>query len=179
MKGIVEDPLNSERCLVFLRDIDNINTSHNKAWRFIDMQDDEVDSESEARLNHLKSKIVPSHLPAENIFRFSTTWTDDGGINEKDNDDYLRRFCKSFEKSVWELIEKGVQNRKSSDKLSEEIIKHSQQVVKRVAMFHGREDVLKKVEGYVMSSNNQPLVIHGESGSGKTSVLAKAAMQVS
>ena len=43
-------------------------------------------------------------------------------------------------------------------------------------MFRGREEVLESVRKYLVhGKSNQPLVIYGESGCGKTSVLSKVA----
>ena len=46
----------------------------------------------------------------------------------------------------------------------------------RCSVFRGREDVLESVRKYLVhGKSNQPLVIYGESGCGKTSVLSKVA----
>lgn len=42
----------------------------------------------------------------------------------------------------------------------------------------GREDVLEQIHHYVTGNNQRPLVLFGESGCGKTSLMAKAASQV-
>lgn len=44
-------------------------------------------------------------------------------------------------------------------------------------IFHGREDVIQRINSYLEaeSESNVPLVVHGQSGCGKTSVIAKAA----
>ena len=65
------------------------------------------------------------------------------------------------------------------NKLFTETLEHAHQCVTKVERFHGRESILSKIHAYLLSDSRQPLVIHGESGCGKTSVLAKAAMQVS
>ena len=59
-----------------------------------------------------------------------------------------------------------------------ETLEHAHQCVTKVERFHGREDVLTNIHTYIMSDSAKPFVIFGESGCGKTSVLAKAAMQV-
>ena len=46
----------------------------------------------------------------------------------------------------------------------------------RCSVFRGREEVLESVRKYLVhGKSNQPLVIYGESGCGKTSVLSKVA----
>jgi len=44
--------------------------------------------------------------------------------------------------------------------------------------FRGREDILNRIELYLSQPATDPLVLHGLSGSGKTSVLAKSASLV-
>ena len=45
----------------------------------------------------------------------------------------------------------------------------------RVEMFRGRESIIEQVKSYVLGSAEEPLVLHGHSGSGKTSIIAKSA----
>ncbi len=42
-------------------------------------------------------------------------------------------------------------------------------------MFYGREEALEKTKEIITGPHNRPLVLHGEGGCGKTSLLAKAA----
>ena len=48
----------------------------------------------------------------------------------------------------------------------------------RVDTFRGRQDIIARVEAYVKGTCNEPMVLYGVSGSGKTSVIAKAASLV-
>ena len=45
-------------------------------------------------------------------------------------------------------------------------------------MEQGREDVVMQIRDYVLGTSHKPLVLHGLSGCGKTSLMAKAASQV-
>ena len=180
---MIEEPNKKDSCLVFRRTIKNINTHNNKAWRFIDQHDDRsLDVQAQDLLSHLRNVEIPENLPGENIFDFTTTWSDNEGINEKDHAEYLEEFIATIETAVLGLIEKGVEKR---SRLSgyfyvyNEVLDHSHQCVSKVAKIHGREDELQEIKQYLMSTNDQPLIVHGESGCGKTSVLAKMALQVS
>ena len=74
-----------------MRDVENINTSHPKASRYLDVKENgEVDKETEALLTDLRESIIPNNLQSENIHRFRTQWTDNGGINEEEHKDYLK-----------------------------------------------------------------------------------------
>ena len=180
-KGLIEETDNRNRCLVFRRTIKDINMKHEKAWRFIDQNEDgTIDSEAQELLNKLRDEEIPNSLTKENIIDFTTTWNDNEGINEKDHEEYLREFCMEFERSILDLIERGVRKASmaSVSKVYSEVLEHSHQCLQKVERFHGREDELEHVKNYIFSESNQPLVVHGESGCGKTSLLAKAAIQV-
>ena len=154
---------------------------HEKAWRFVETTDDhEINTETESLLTKMKTELIPSHLPSDNIYNFKTQWSDNEGINEEDHRDYLKLFCDTFEKAILDLIERGYNNTsvEAVGKIYPEVLEHSHQAVQKVERFHGRESLLENIKTYLMSTSDQPLIIHGESGCGKTSVLAKAALQV-
>lgn len=180
-KGLVNEPKRTDRCLVFMRELENINMKHEKAERFVEKTENhEINTEVDLLLTKLKTELIPSHLPADNIYNFKTQWSDNEGINEEDHKDYLKLFCDTFEKAILDLIERGYNNTsvEAVGKIYPEVLEHSHQAVQKVERFHGREDILDIIKSYVLSTSEQPLIIHGESGCGKTSVLAKAALQV-
>lgn len=42
-------------------------------------------------------------------------------------------------------------------------------------VFYGREDTLERIKNYMLDDSDKPLVLYGEGGCGKTSLLAKSA----
>ena len=179
---MIEETDNNNKCLVFRRTIKDINIKHKKAWRFIDQNDDgTIDSEAQYLLSKLRDEEIPNSLTKENIIDFTTTWNDNEGINEKDHEEYLTEFCMAFEKSILDLIEKGVRKASmaSVSKVYAEVLEHSHQCLQKVERFHARDDEMTHVKNYIFSTSIKPLVVLGESGCGKTSLLAKVAFQVS
>lgn len=186
-EGIINDKNPANHCLAFIRDIDHINLQHPKAWRFQELigqeSDARINTETQELLNHVRNDLIPTTLPEENIHMFKTVWTDNDGINENDNQEYLQEFCDTFEKSVLRLIDKATasssdRNERKEMSLYSEVLEHSHQCVKKTERFVGRQDLLDMVNSYVMSTCDKPLVLCGESGSGKTSVMAKLATEV-
>lgn len=47
--------------------------------------------------------------------------------------------------------------------------------MKTFQVFYGREPTLKQIEEYMLGLSTQPIVLYGEGGCGKTSLLAKSA----
>ena len=105
VEGIAQNDRRKDRCLAFIRHINNINLQHPKAWRFIDMTaDKQLDTEAQQLMTSLREETIPQLLPAENIFRFETDWSDDDGINERDHAAYLQQFCDTFETAIKQQI---------------------------------------------------------------------------
>lgn len=61
-------------------------------------------------------------------------------------------------------------NWKNSRKLESYIVK-----LKHCQVFYGREDTLEKIKEHMLGDSDKPLVLYGEGGCGKTSLLAKSA----
>ena len=180
--GLLGDPDPNSHCLCFFRKFQDVNMKHPKAWRFVDVADDgEIDRNAQSMLGHMKDKIQNA-LSKENKFEFTVPWSDQGGINETDHAKYLDDLCVKFESSVTRLIDKHMDSQHPSAPESSdfsEVLEHSHQCVSKCERFYGREDVLDYIRDYVGSHANRPLIVHGQSGCGKTSILAKAARKVS
>ena len=107
-------------------------------------------------------------------------------MNKDDNSDYLREFSTTFENAVIDLIDHAIEEQKGimstqNDSLGgiySEVLEHSNQVAAKLERFHGREASLRAIKDYIQSDSNQMFVVYGESGCGKTSIMAKAAGQV-
>lgn len=48
----------------------------------------------------------------------------------------------------------------------------------RCEMFCGREDILREITYYLQQKSDEPLVLYGQSGCGKTSLMAQSAKMV-
>jgi hypothetical protein len=68
---------------------------------------------------------------------------------------------------------------KGDENLLQEMLDHAYLCVKCVKKFYGREEMIGKIEAYILSENSKPFFIYGESGSGKTSLIAITAYNVS
>ena len=75
------------------------------------------------------------------------------------------------------VIEQEVKRFEDRPALDLEIEAHDRFAEDRSRIFIGRDAVLKAIADYVRGPERQPLVLHGESGSGKSAVIAKASQQ--
>ena len=111
-----------------------------------------------------------------NVARFELTWTEPETTNPSDDPDYLAAFCRVFtEKMRWLIRQSYAQTRSAAcNSQIVEIMQHLTTAKALSRMFRGREDILFRIGSYLRcNGNDRPMVLHGESGSGKTSVIAK------
>ena len=172
----------NKKCLCFIRNIEDLehNKAHHRALKFLDLipGTNDIDTESQDMLNYLRDRKLAEKLNKSNIVRLKTSWSDIGGINSADNAAYLEELGEVFyDKLAW-LIEENlsqVENGQGEEQKTE-IIQSLQIRNDWSKIFYGREDILASVEKYVKSENNQsPFALYGESGCGKTALIAKCA----
>ena len=89
----------------------------------------------------------------------------------------LKALCaKVFEKLV-QVIRDQAALLKSQPEMRSEIELNDQFAREKGSFFTGREDVLRYVRAYLSGPHRQPMVIHGESGSGKSAIMAQASTE--
>ncbi|MBE9571261.1 MAG: DUF4062 domain-containing protein [Proteobacteria bacterium] len=133
-----------------------------------------VDLNSEGNLDHnawnrlaaLKNRLEEK-LP-NNIFRYRVKWNENGVST-----DYLNQFCNDVLRNLTQVIEREIAGLEEIDPLDEEIGVHEAFGKERIRAFTGREDILTVISDYIKGPSTYPYVIHGESGSGKTALMAK------
>lgn len=180
--GIINAKNTKDHCLAYLRDIENINLSALRFCRnFIDMVGRDVDQEAAKLLSILRDEILPTKLPEHNIARFKVEWAGKEGIDSESHKEYLRDFCEHFYASITGQVDRAVEQSKklSNDKIYGEVLQHLHACASFCKTFQGREEVVNKIQEYILGNSSQPLVLYGESGCGKTSLLAKGYSQVS
>lgn len=192
--GIINTPpeLRGDKCFCFVRIFSDIgeHLDDPEAKNFIDLPwgQTKPDQDAQALLAVLRDVEVPKALPAENIFRAEITWSPKGVSPETlpEHRAYLDKFTDQFYTTMIELIDRGVKREQEAlgelkaDPLLGETLQHLSYCKSLADSFQGREDLLASVSQYLSSSAEEgrvPLVIHGESGCGKTSVMAKAFSQ--
>ena len=106
-----------------------------------------------------------------------------GGVDPESNvahQEYLTSFCEQFAQDLEGLIEGGLYAKRTRVPATEyytdyeELLHHMHFTRTKCATFRGRQDVLTAVKAILDNpKKRKPLVIHAESGVGKTSIMAK------
>ncbi|KAM8939444.1 uncharacterized protein RCH25_053088 [Pelodytes ibericus] len=131
-------------------------------------------------------KGIHQRLRHTNIYEFSVSWGRDGinPVTNRSHAYYLDRLCRDFQRTVIAHFNRTTNlqnfpektlNRKQvfRNQRNDEILEHAHHCRTLINSFTGRETFLKEVEGLVKSINGHLIIVHGEQGIGKSSVVAK------
>ncbi len=139
---------------------------------FVDLDSEgNPDIDARRRLEELKHKL--RGLLPDNIYDYEARWND-GGITT----DHIDKLCEDVFDALSRIIEQEIERLEQVDPLDKEIADHDDFGQDRAKFFTGRADMLRKIGDYVKSGDSQPLAVWGESGSGKSALMARAAQQV-
>lgn len=131
-------------------------------------------------IEYLRDKQINSHIPAEQIYRIRI---DNNNNNNKQADQkYLNNFGMHYKRLFEKLMDKSIQsnpieeNSESSSSMWNDIFNN----LNFIRLHRSNESVsldssetLKRLSDYVLDgSSRQPLILHGRSGSGKTSLIS-------
>ncbi|CAG2108893.1 unnamed protein product [Medioppia subpectinata] len=172
--------LNVKRhCLAYFRQINKIDATNTRVVeKFIDLTaKGDIDREAQTLLNHLRDTRLIAKIFAPNLVKFTVDWNPKQGLDIEQHFEYLKEFCEHFYNNITKLVRKAMrrEDRSPFGSLFNEILHHLHSCNHSVQVFEGRHKQLHTIENYIKSNSNSPLVLHGLHGSGKTSLLAKAA----
>ncbi|XP_041376050.1 uncharacterized protein LOC121388670 isoform X2 [Gigantopelta aegis] len=155
------------------------------APNYFNMNDGVIDKHSQAKIHQLK-ELVESIIPGANVIRHSVKWKSlDNDLGETFEDrEYLKRFTTEVEAAVLKVIGDHVDTEDRSPynnytginrRLCEELMHQS-----RLCQTFSNEvnsSVIAKLRTYLQNSAQNPMVLHGPPGSGRSSVIAKMAAE--
>ncbi|CAB3397348.1 unnamed protein product [Caenorhabditis bovis] len=178
--GILKAKNPNEHCLCYIRHINNIALSQMKtASKFVDIAHNHVNAEAQKLLANLRDERVPAKLAATNIKRSTIEWVGRDGINVQYHAEYVRQFCSDFYTSITQMVDNAMEKHaRFRDPLFSEVLTHLNTSMSVSKMFFGRDEQLEYAKQYLIQNSNLPLILQGENGCGKTSLLAKIAMKV-
>jgi Cdc6-like AAA superfamily ATPase len=176
IKGVLNLPedgsLSEEHVFSFIRTIKNKNSISydDNSKDFFDFDEvNEPDDSAKEQLAELKTK-VEKILPQSNLFNYETEW-EGKGVSKQ----HIKKLCSDVYSSLEKVIYEQINEFQDKDPLDIEIEAHKEFGEERCKFFKGREDSLAQINNYLEAPNSKPLTIYGDSGSGKTSLMAYAA----
>eukprot|EP00049_Salpingoeca_infusionum_P019103 m.360214 g.360214 ORF g.360214 m.360214 type:complete len:1606 (+) comp18923_c0_seq1:67-4884(+) len=155
------------------------------ASNFIDIVNGSADQDAVELLDDLKSKVIPAS-GLTNIHEYSlSAFVPGKGVDPEhpEHKEYINSLCAAVERELKASVDAASRNKQKvslrADDVYVEAAEHAEFCRHRVESFFGREQLVSSVTSYLQQSaagGLEPFVLYGRSGSGKTSVLAKAAM---
>jgi hypothetical protein len=165
--GALKVPDANEHIFCFFRTIRDLPQDES-AKDFVDLNEKgNPDTESRNLLNSLKDRLW-SLLP-ENVYDYKAEWK-----GKEITTDHIKKLCDDVYNSLSKIILEEVTKIQKVDPLEKEIEDHTVFGEDRGKFFIGRIGFLKTIADYIKGTNCHPLVVYGESGSGKTALMAKA-----
>lgn len=186
--GIIRTSTPENSCLCYTRTMLGLKSSLQDSFanRYVDIlpgiSPPSLDVEAQSLLHDLKHHKLPQALKQHSDFRsYSIPWVP-GGVSGQvvEHREYLEQLCEHVLVDVKCLIKRAVKARSNlNTPLHAEVLHHATLCVNKCKLYCDRRDgVVAKIQQYVQSSALHPFVLHGKSGSGKTSVMAIAAKQM-
>ena len=172
------DNRNSRNQVSFiLRDLAGIDSELHMSRRLIDMDESRIVNSAQDKLKTFKTESVPNNVSDELICCINY---DKATVNA--TKELIKRMCDEVCKRLLFQIFVGFEKNKkyAISPTFAEVLSHLEIAKEKRKNFIGREDLLEHVCGYISETSGdpaKPLFLHGESGCGKTSVMAMAALK--
>lgn len=202
IEGLFKNVQNKENIYFYSRNftnLDDLSTNSPELLEQLELKDKEytkIDPTYSINIKHfsdfknftentLDSEIRPFHqklqdkikntIPKENTKEYKLTLdTNLARTQDSVTQTHLQQFCDDFEKDIMNSIKKEIENFQEQDKQTRELNSQSEFKTEKSKIFVGREEFLNKIDTYISSEDsNAPLVIHADSGSGKSALMAK------
>ncbi|KAM8960480.1 NACHT domain- and WD repeat-containing protein 1 [Pelodytes ibericus] len=178
--GLMALKVNTPRSIMFLRELKDLDHCKDNFSKLVDVNDDCcIDTEAQELLEHLKEKIVQSY--PEQVKKHVVEMT-----KQKSKDLYLQELCEQViavvNHQILACLPRGTVDQSGSEQqpwlgwLMQEVIHHLSLSRKKSEMFCGQQELLQMIVSHVKDGGprvHPPLVIHGNSGSGKTALMCK------
>ncbi|XP_055855708.1 NACHT and WD repeat domain-containing protein 2 [Episyrphus balteatus] len=181
INGVLDVKNTKNHCLAYVRYINNINLQNlKKASLFVDIINRSLDTESSKLLANLRDERLPNKIETTNMQKYTVEWIGREGLDIETHEEYLNHFIAHFYKNIVKLVDRAMRKEDSSaqGQIVTEILQHLHACNNSVKVFYGREENLEHIKRYMLGDSDKPLVLYGEGGCGKTSLLAKSASLV-
>lgn len=178
INGLLNVKNTKNHTLAYVRYINNINLQNlKKASNFVDILNRSLDTEAAKLMSDLRDVRLPAKIEESNFQKYTIEWIGREGLDIETHEEYLNHFIAHFYKNIVKLVDRAMRKEDSSPQgvIVTEILQHLHACNNSVKIFYGREDTLQLIENHMLGPSEKPLVLFGEGGCGKTSMLSKAA----
>lgn len=172
MNGALNPPDDTEKpeehVFAYIRNIKDL-PNDKSAIGFIDLiNETQPDNNSKKELDSLKEKLS-SKLDPKKCIKYDAQWE-----NSKSNIERPIRFAAAVYGNLKRIIRHQIKQTISTDEIKRETELHKEFKEKLNLHFHGRDEILSEIRKYISGPERKVFTMIGESGSGKSSVMAEA-----
>ena len=158
-KGALDAAHASDHVFAYMRSLKDVPDDKRVAYY-------DSDASGLEYIARLRRKVSELAKP-ENVYEENIAW------EEYLSDGFASRFSQTIEEHLRKIVEKEV-SRESVDDIDYELFEHREYAASEAVGFYGRADDIKKIREYVDSTEpDMPLWIKGDSGLGKSALMAK------
>lgn len=170
LKGALNRELNSpDHVVAAIRTIHNLPYDKS-ATGFIDITNGMLDDDAKQKLKSLKMELQNT-LKDENLIQYDGKWKDGNPVFE----DNLKWFNDQVHDHFEKIILSQLNGMEVINAVKLEVKQHKEFKNKLTAHFRGRKETLEVINNYLRNNpKKQVLSLIGESGSGKSSIMAQA-----
>jgi len=185
--GALKVPGANEHVFGFFRKIDDLPENQG-AREFVDLDERGFpDRDARTKLDDLKD-LLETRLPG-NIHHYHTSWTGNGATGDHigtlpesledctsllEHPDASSGLCFDVWRRLAEVILKEIKGLESINLLDREIADHKAFAEDRARSFTGRASIRETIRDYLARDDRHPLALWGDSGSGKSALMAQA-----
>ncbi|CAF1533025.1 unnamed protein product, partial [Rotaria sordida] len=158
----------SRRIICFFREIIDIEELDSK-YREIENAD-----ETKKLLEKIKNLLHQS-IDSSDIYTYRIRWND-----ENNRIKYFSQVFEDFYHAIKSQIDFHLIKYEKQQKnfLYNQILEHAIQCNLLTQRYFPRQDILEQIKNYIMSTSNCPCILLGESGTGKSSIMAKLVSEI-
>ncbi len=175
--GVFQNPTMSSQVICIQRNLANIRQERHLHRHVIDMKAGEVDEGAQQALGKLREEKFAQKISNLESILLKFEYGDD---NEEACKGYVKeacdQICDQMSRNIISSYKENLHN--EEDDVFEEVIQHRSFVIDKCNLFVGREDLLQGILSYVSKdkeAGNQAFTVYGQSGCGKTALMAVAA----
>eukprot|EP00049_Salpingoeca_infusionum_P027758 m.34089 g.34089 ORF g.34089 m.34089 type:complete len:1644 (+) comp9734_c0_seq1:164-5095(+) len=175
----------SDTVHVFVREFDTVVKDDARSKLFFDMQGTDLDSDAQQRLEDLRAASVPAALGESSITRYTVPYEPEQGmsLDNPKHQEYLRTFSDDFcSRVAASILDVAARTAYEPDALVDEVAAHALLQTQRSDAFistKGTDAIVSAVQAHAdavrSGSCKAAFVLCGESGTGKTSLMAHIA----
>jgi WD40 repeat protein len=166
-RGLLNDIVEGGTVHGFLRHVADAAQELPKADSTYSRENREREAATAALIEQLK-RCLRGRIP-QNVIDYTTFWH-----KKRPSSDYLERLCADVYDRLSTVIHDELTKAVSLDPLDAENLAHREFGEERLKFFIGRTEPLQAIRAYLETQAGHPFVLHGEPGTGKSTLVARA-----